>query len=284
MRRAVYGTEIAGAPRGLDGLRRTAHTDIMAERVLIVEDEPELNAMIRDFLVARGYAAESVFDGTAAVRRVFEDPPEIVILDLNLPGLAGLDVARTITTQTEIPIIVTTARGEEEDRLGGFEAGVDDYLVKPFSLAELAMRIQAVLRRGSRRPEAAATAPQQTLRVGELRLDAQRREVFVGERQVRLTAVQFAILQRLARSPGRVFSRLQLLESFQEHAFEGYERTIDVHIKNIRKQLERDPRRPQRILTVRGVGYRLADHEPDHEPQSTRDGTRAAGDQRGSGR
>ena len=258
----------------------------MAERVLIVEDEPELNAMIRDFLAARGYAAESVFDGTAAVRRVFEDPPDIVILDLNLPGLAGLDVARTVTTQTDIPIIITTARGEEEDRLGGFEAGVDDYLVKPFSLAELAMRIQAVLRRGSAtgRPAAGVAAMTQTIRVGELRLDADRHEVFVGERPVRLTAVQFAILERMARSPGRVFSRLQLLESFQAHAFEGYERTIDVHIKNIRKQLERDPRRPQRIVTVRGVGYRLADRDPDREPKAARGGSRPARGDRGAGR
>ncbi|TVQ37521.1 MAG: DNA-binding response regulator [Spirochaetaceae bacterium] len=230
----------------------------MGERVLIVEDEPELNAMIRDFLSAHGYESECVFDGAVAVRRVFEDPPDIVVLDLNLPGLAGLDVARTITSQTTVPVIVTTARGEEDDRLGGFAAGVDDYLVKPFSLPELVMRIAAILRRGKAGRKAAGR-DDAVVRVGELRLDCDRREVFVGERSVRLTAVQFAILERLARSPRRVFSRLQLLESFQPDAFDGYQRTIDVHIKNIRKQIEANPRRPERLVTVRGVGYRLQD-------------------------
>ncbi len=230
----------------------------MAERVLIVEDEAELNTMIADFLVSRGFQAVSVYDGPSALRSVFEDPPDIVVLDLNLPGLAGLDVARTIVSQTTIPIVVTTARGEEEDRLAGFLSGADDYLVKPFSLPELALRIQAVLRRtegtihGDRRASAAKTQ-----RVGDLRMDADRRTVFVGDRRVELTAVQFDLLYLLASSPGRVFTRAQMLVAVQGEAFEGYERTIDVHVKNIRKRIEADPRRPRRLVTVRGVGYRL---------------------------
>ncbi len=232
----------------------------MAERVLIVEDEAELNAMICDFLASRGFETVSVYDGPSAVRSVFADPPDIVVLDLNLPGLAGLDVARTIVSQTAIPVVVTTARGEEEDRLAGFLSGADDYLVKPFSLPELALRIQAVLRRteGAVRREGQAPSGR-TLRVADLRIDPDRREVYVDDRSVELTALQFDLLYLLASAPGRVFTRARMLEAVQGERFEGYERTIDVHVKNIRKRIEADPKRPRRIVTVRGVGYRLED-------------------------
>ena len=247
--------------------------------VLVVEDERDLNEMICDFLTHHGYETVAAFDGPGAIRMVFERQPDIVVLDLNLPHLDGIDVAKTITTQTSVPIIITTARGEEEDRLSGFSAGVDDYLVKPFSLPELAMRIAAILRRSS-----GPTAPETrepTVVAGDLVIDPQRRTVHVSGRSVSLTAAQFAILLRLAGNPGRVYSRLQLLESFQEDAFEGYERSIDVHIKNLRKQIEDDPRRPQRIVTVWGVGYRLqipsdastsgrsAPGTPDSEPPTS---------------
>ena len=232
----------------------------MAERVLIVEDEPELNAMIRDYLASRGFEPVCVLDGAAAVRSVFEDPPDIVVLDLNLPGLGGLDVARTIVSQSSVPIIVTTARGEEEDRLEGFLSGVDDYLVKPFSLPELGMRIAAILRRaGGPSADRRPVPRDRTIRLGDLRIDPDRREVYVGERRAELTAVQFALLWRIARAPGRVFTRRELLESVHGDAVEGYERTIDVHVKNIRKQIEVDSRRPTRLVTVHGVGYRLED-------------------------
>ncbi|TVR04594.1 MAG: DNA-binding response regulator [Spirochaetaceae bacterium] len=251
-------------PATVDPIRRRGHTSDMSAHVLIVEDEPELNRMIGDFLAAHGYRVSSALDGAAALRAVFEHPPDIVVLDLNLPALGGLEVARTITSQTDIPIVVTTARGEEEDRLEGFRTGVDDYLVKPFSLPELAARIDAILRRaarpggaGSRGGDDAGVEP--PLVAGPLRLDPSRRESFVSGQAVALTAVQFAILARMAKSPGRVFTRLQLLESFQDHAFDGYERTIDVHIKNIRKRIEIDPRAPRILETVRGVGYRVVD-------------------------
>lgn len=228
--------------------------------------------MIRDYLTAHGFATESVFDGAAAVRSVFQNPPDIVVLDLNLPRLSGLDVARTITSQSKVPIIVTTARGEEDDRLEGFLSGVDDYLVKPVSLPELVLRITAILRRTNRTAELdPAVRDEAPIRVADLRLDPARHELFLGERPVELTAVQFAILERLARSPGRVFTRIQLLQSFQDRAFDGYERTIDVHIKNIRKKIEDDPRHPKRIVTVHGVGYRL-DDRPGVRVQASREG------------
>lgn len=231
--------------------------------ILIVEDETDLNEMIADFLRAQGHAPRQAFDGATAIQSVFQESPDLLILDLNLPGLAGLDVARTVTARTDIPIIIVSARGEEEDRLAGFSAGVDDYLVKPFSLPELAMRVTAVLRRtekrdrsGSDRGDGAAILP--SIRtVGALTIDVERRIVTVDGVAVELTAAQFEILNTLAAQPGRVYTRLQLLESFQDHAFEGYERTVDVHIGKIRKQIEVDARNPRRLVTVWGVGYRL---------------------------
>lgn len=224
------------------------------QTILVVEDEPDLNQMITDFLAHKGYAAVQAYDGSTAMRLLFQSPPDLVILDLNLPQVDGIDVARTITTQTNVPVIIATARGEEEDRLHGFEVGADDYVVKPFSLPELAMRVAAVLRRahGTGQP-----ADAHLITVDDLVIDSEQYTVQVAGNLVHLTAAQFAILLHLARNPGRVYSRLQLLESFQQDSFEGYERTIDVHIKNIRKLIEADPRNPRRIVTVWGVGYRL---------------------------
>lgn len=224
------------------------------QTILVVEDEPDLNQMIADFLTHKGYATIQAYDGSTAMRLLFQSPPDLVILDLNLPHIDGIDVARTITTQTNVPVIIATARGEEEDRLHGFEVGADDYVVKPFSLPELAMRVAAVLRRahGTGQPD-----DDQLITVDDLVIDSDQYTVQVAGNSVHLTAAQFAILLHLARNPGRVYSRLQLLESFQQDSFEGYERTIDVHIKNIRKLIEADPRNPRRIVTVWGVGYRL---------------------------
>ena len=227
-------------------------------KILLVEDEHELNQMVCDYLTNAGHTVLQTYDGSAAVREAFQSPPDLIVLDLNLPGLTGIDVARTITDQTEIPIIIVSARGEEEDRLAGFSAGVDDYLVKPFSLPELTMRVTAVLRRTEQRhpSEDVSSGP---IVVGDLKIDSDRREVTVAGRPADLTAAQFAILSIMAHHPGRVFTRLQLLESFQDHAFEGYERTVDVHIGKIRKQIEEKPSDPQRLVTVWGVGYRLED-------------------------
>jgi DNA-binding response OmpR family regulator len=226
-------------------------------RVLVVEDETQLNQMICDYLTHQGHETSSAHDGTTALRLIFELKPDLVILDLNLPGLDGLDVARTITSQTTVPVIMATARGEEEDRLDGFGVGADDYVVKPFSLPELAMRVAAVLRRGRGGDAVEPRESTAIVRVGDITIDTERHAVHRGGQRIDLTAAQFAILLRLASSPGRVYSRLQLLESFQPDAYEGYERSIDVHIKNIRKLIEDDPHAPRRIVTVWGVGYRM---------------------------
>lgn len=222
--------------------------------VLVVEDEAELNQMICDYLTSRGHETIEARDGAEAVRLVFERRPDIMLLDLNLPVLDGLNVARTIRAQTNTPIIMATARGDEEDRIDGFETGADDYVVKPFSLPELALRIDAILRRSA---AAVPAEPEPEIVAGDLRMNTETRRVFAGGHEVELTAAQFAILRRLAEAPGRVFSRMQLLECMQADPYEGYERTIDVHIKNIRKAIEENPHEPLRIVTVRGVGYRL---------------------------
>ncbi|HKK47508.1 MAG TPA: response regulator transcription factor [Alkalispirochaeta sp.] len=229
----------------------------MMPTILVVEDEPDLNQMICDFLKHTGYATIQAYDGSSALRLLFQTPPDLVILDLNLPQVDGLDVARTITTQTNVPVILATARGEEEDRLHGFQAGADDYVVKPFSLPELAMRVAAVLRRSQTAEQAPNTG---VVTVDDLVIDPEQYTVHVAGRPVHLTAVQFALLLHLSRNPGRVYSRLQLLESVQQDSFEGYERTIDVHIKNIRKLIEAEPANPRRIVTVWGVGYRMERH------------------------
>ncbi len=227
--------------------------------ILIVEDEKELNHMVGDYLKRAGHNVRHVYDGSAAIKEIFQSPPDLVVLDLNLPGLAGIDVARTVTGQTTIPIVIISARGEEEDRLAGFSAGVDDYLVKPFSLPELSMRITAVLRRtaGTGQTDSSAQRRHGPVSVGGIVINEEQHTVTVDGKSAELTAAQFSILTAMARFPGRVFTRLQLLETFQDHAFEGYERTVDVHIGKIRKQIERDPASPKRLKTVWGVGYRL---------------------------
>lgn len=232
----------------------------MDTRILLVEDEAELSRMLTDYLVARGYAVTPVADGHEALRSAFSTSPDAILLDLAIPGLPGLEVARAIASQTTIPMIIITARGEEEDRLAGFAAGVDDYLVKPFSLPELAARLQAVLRRAT--PRATAGEATTVLRAGDLVIDIPRHRAICCGKPLELTAVQFAILAALAGDPHRVWTRQRLLEAFQSDPWEGYERTIDVHIKNIRKVLEEDPRHPRWIQTVRGVGYRLTVPEP----------------------
>lgn len=226
----------------------------MNAHILIVEDERELATMMTDYLTARGFRARAVFDGAAALKEVFSDPPRLVVLDLNLPGLDGIEVARTIRSQTGIPILIASARGEEEDRLDGFEVGADDYVVKPVSLPELVARITAILRRTQMDAD---HGDPPAIRLGNLVIDPGRRRVMVGDRPAHLTAAQFSVLERLASAPGRVFTRMQLLESFQADPYEGYERTIDVHIKNIRKQIEEDPRHPRLLTTEWGIGYRL---------------------------
>jgi len=223
--------------------------------ILVVDDEPRIVQLVRDYLEHGGFTVLVASDGPSALRSARTARPDLVVLDLGLPGLDGLDVARALRREGEVPIIMLTARTEESDKLVGLELGADDYLTKPFSPKELMARIRAVLRRAE-----AVRSPSEVVRVGaEVELDAARMEARFGRRRVDLTKTEFQLVATMARQPGRVFTRAQLLDAVRGVAFESYERAIDAHIKNVRKKIELDPRSPRFVLTVFGVGYRFAE-------------------------
>jgi two-component system alkaline phosphatase synthesis response regulator PhoP len=222
--------------------------------VLVVDDEAKIARLVRDYLEAAGFRVVVAHDGKTALAQVRYERPDLVVLDLNLPGMDGLDVARAIRQERNTPIIMLTARVEETDRIVGLELGADDYVTKPFSPRELVARVRAVLRRTQDEAE-----PSAIVRVGDLVIDPDKRAVARGEERIDLTTTEFDLLYVLARNPGRVFNRMELLDRVQGTAFEGYERTIDVHVKNLRKKIEPDPREPRYILTVYGAGYRFAE-------------------------
>jgi DNA-binding response OmpR family regulator len=219
--------------------------------ILVVDDEPRIVQLVRDYLEHGGFNVLTASDGPAALRTARTGRPDLVVLDLGLPGLDGLDVARSLRREGgQVPIIMLTARTEESDKLVGLELGADDYLTKPFSPKELVARVRAVLRRA----EAAAT-PADVVRVGsDVELDIPRYEARFGGRRIDLTKSEFQIVAAMARQPGRVFTRSQLLDAVRGVAFESYERAIDAHIKNIRKKVGQ-----RYIETVFGVGYRFAE-------------------------
>jgi two-component system, OmpR family, alkaline phosphatase synthesis response regulator PhoP len=222
-------------------------------KILVVDDEPKIVRLVADYLQATGFGVVTARTGEEALMRARTDAPDLVVLDLGLPGLDGLDVTRALRRDGELPIIILTARDDETDRIVGLELGADDYVTKPFSPRELVARVRAVLRRRS------ATAATDVIRVGDLTLDEPRMRLTRGPEPIDLTATEFALLAALARQPGRVFTRSQLLDAIHGVAFESYERAIDAHVKNIRRKLEPDPRAPRYVLTVYGVGYRLVD-------------------------
>jgi len=222
-------------------------------RILIVDDEPKIVRLVADYLEASGFGVVTARSGDEALMRVRTDAPDLVILDLGLPGLDGLDVTRELRRDGELPIIMLTARDDETDRIIGLELGADDYVTKPFSPRELVARVRAVLRRH------AGTGKADVVRAGDLTLDVPRMRVKRKDEPIELTATEFALLAAMARQPGRVFTRSQLLDAIHGVAFESYERAIDAHVKNIRRKLEPDPHSPRYVLTVYGVGYRLAD-------------------------
>jgi DNA-binding response OmpR family regulator len=223
--------------------------------ILVVEDEMKIARLVRDYLQHAGFDVVVAGDGEAALSSVRGSKPDLVVLDLGLPGSDGLDVTREIRRTSNLPIVMLTARGDEADRVVGLELGADDYVVKPFSPRELVARIRAVLRRtdsaGAGRPE--------VLRAADVEIDLPRMRVAVAGRPVELTPTEFELLATLVREPGRVFTRGQLLEALHGVAFESYERAIDAHVKNIRRKIEPEPGRPRYLLTVHGVGYRFAD-------------------------
>jgi two-component system alkaline phosphatase synthesis response regulator PhoP len=223
--------------------------------ILVVDDEPQIVRLLRDHLEAAGFSVIEASDGRQAVRVATAEHPDLIVLDLGLPGLDGLDVTRGVRKDGPVPIIMLTARSDESDKLVGLELGADDYMTKPFSPKELVARIRAVLRRA----ETAAAGPP-ILKVGDdVELDLPRMEARVGGRRVELTPTEFQLLAALAREPGRVFTRAQLLDAVHGVAFESYERAIDAHVKNIRRKLEPEPGSPRYLQTVYGVGYRFAD-------------------------
>jgi two-component system alkaline phosphatase synthesis response regulator PhoP len=226
------------------------------QTVLVVDDEPKIARLARDYLEHAGYGVLTAGDGPSAVQVVRTRRPDLIVLDLGLPGLDGLEVLRSIRSIGGTPVVVLTARDTELDKLLGLELGADDYVTKPFSPRELVARVRAVLRRSERAPETG-----DRIAVGDLVLDVPRLRATLAGRAIDLTPTEFALLATMARAPGRVFTRSQLLDAAHGDAFEAYERAIDAHVKNIRRKLEPEPARPRYLLTVYGVGYRLAEPE-----------------------
>lgn len=221
--------------------------------ILIIEDEPELVKVLRSYLEKAGYQVLSAYRGDTGLSTWEQKRPDLVILDLNLPGIDGLDVAREIRRKSDIPLIMLTARVEETDQLIGLELGADDYITKPFSPRLVVARVRALLRRSDLTPRSS-----QILHALDLEIDQDAHLVRRGDEMIELTPTEFSLLATLAAQPGRAFSRMQLLEASQGATYEGYERTIDAHIKNLRSKIEPDPKNPRYIETVFGVGYRFA--------------------------
>jgi DNA-binding response OmpR family regulator len=221
--------------------------------ILIIEDEPELVKVLRSYLEQANFTVLSAYRGDMGLSTWEHKRPDLVILDLNLPGMNGLDVAREIRRKSQTPIIMLTARVEETDQLIGLELGADDYVTKPFSPKVVVARVRALLRRAGSTP-----VTPEVLHVADLEIDLQAYTVTRAGQPVDLTPTEFNLLATLAEQPGRAFSRLQLLEATQGTAYEGYERSIDAHIKNLRAKLEPDPKNPKYIQTVFGIGYKFS--------------------------
>jgi DNA-binding response OmpR family regulator len=224
----------------------------MTKKILVIDDEEKIVTVLKAYLEQSGYQVVTAADGKAALVVFQREKPDFMILDLTLPGLDGLEVCRAVRRQSNIPILMLTARVEEADKLMGLELGADDYVVKPFSPREVVARVRTIFRRAS-----GEVAQNEIIRVGNLEIDMDQHTVMVANHQVELTPTEFDILVVLARQPKRVFTRLQIMEQAQGNAFEGYERTIDAHIKNIRLKLEPNSKDPTFIHTVFGVGYKL---------------------------
>ncbi len=224
------------------------------KHVLVVDDEPRIAEIARDYLERAGFRVDVAGNGADALAFARARRPDLIVLDLGLPHMDGLDVTRALRKSSRVPIIMLTARVEERDKLIGLEIGADDYVTKPFSPRELVARVRAVFRRVDAAPERG-----DIIRAGEVTLDKPRMQVTVGDRAVDLTPTEFELLATLARQPGRVFTRAQLLDAIRGEAVESFDRAIDAHVKNLRRKLEPDPRIPRYVLTVHGVGYKFAE-------------------------
>jgi len=226
----------------------------MSKSVLIVDDDVKTVELVKLYLNRDGYKVLTAYDGIEALRLAREGHPDLIILDLMLPGMDGLQVCRTLRTESDVPIIMLTARTTEEDRLTGLDLGADDYVTKPFSPRELAARVRAVLRR---LPEEALQRGPIEIKRGDITISFARREVSVAGKSLNLTPIEFKLLGVLVREPERVFSRARLIEKALGYDFDSFDRTIDVHILNLRRKLEPDPNHPRYIKTVYGAGYKF---------------------------
>ncbi len=226
----------------------------MNKRILVVDDEPKIVKLARDYLARSGFQVLSAADGPAALASARRERPDLIVLDLNLPGMDGLDVCRVIRRESDVPIIMLTARVDETDRLIGLELGADDYIVKPFSPRELVARVRAVLRRAQ-----GEILKPGLIEIGNLEIDLTGHRVTQDGAPLHLTPNEFKLLAALARHPGQTFTRAQLLDQLHGVVYEGFDRSIDAHIKNLRRKVELDPAEPQFILTVYGIGYKFAD-------------------------
>ena len=223
-------------------------------KILIVDDEPRIVRGVQKYFEKAGYTVLTAFDGPTGLAKARREAPALIVLDLMLPGMDGLDLCRTLRRESDVPIIMLTARVEETDQLIGLELGADDYITKPFSPRMLVARARAVLRRAQADTRSATDT---VYRVGELTLLVEARRCLLKEQEISLTPTEFELLQALMRQPGRVFSRMQLLSAAELGAYESFERTIDVHIHNLRRKIEPEPNHPRYIITVFGVGYRF---------------------------
>ena len=222
--------------------------------ILVVDDEPKIVSQARDYLENGGFRVIGAADGKTALARARGERPDLIVLDLNLPEMDGLDVCRALRRESDVPIIMLTARVEETDRLIGLELGADDYVTKPFSPRELVARVRAVLRRvqgGVHQPG--------LIRAGDLEIDLEGHRVTRGGEAIRLTRTEFNVLVALAQHPGQTFTRAQLLDRLHGVAYDGYDRSVDAHVKNLRRKLEPDLSEPRYVLTVYGVGYKFTD-------------------------
>ena len=226
----------------------------MNETILVVDDEPKISKLARDYLEKAGFNVLIATDGVVALDFARREGPDLIVLDLMLPEMDGLDVCRILRRESDVPIIMLTARSEEADRLIGLELGADDYITKPFSPRELVARVRATLRRVQGK-----VIPPRTIRAGTLEIDLERHRVLINDQPVHLTRFEFILLSALAQNPGHIFSRASLLDKLHGVATTGFDRSVDAHIKNLRRKIEPDPTQPTYILTVYGIGYRFND-------------------------
>jgi DNA-binding response OmpR family regulator len=226
----------------------------MNETILVVDDEPKIIRLAKDYLEKGGFRVLSEMDGLSALSTARREHPDLIVLDLMLPEMDGLDICRTLRRESAVPIIMLTARSEEADRLIGLELGADDYIVKPFSPRELVARVRATLRRAQGKVYTPGV-----IRAGGLELDLKRHRASLDGKVIHLTRFEFALLSTLAQHPGQVLSRAQLLDKMYDIAAVGVDRSVDAHIKNLRRKIEEDPSNPTYIMTVYGIGYRFND-------------------------